>query len=67
MSAVQMELPQWLSKAVRKQVLSPAQAWLIFDLQLMSDQDLTVMPPLLDDLMERLFLYERSPANRLPV
>ncbi len=67
MPAMKIDLPSWLDEAVCSQVLSQSQAWLIYDQCLLSETEEAEMPMQFDPMMERLYLYEATPVNSLPL
>lgn len=68
MSAHQMHLLPWLETAVSNNVLSPAQAWALHDLALITEYgQMATAPPEWWPWMQRLHLFETEPQNKLPI
>lgn len=60
-------LPRWMQRAVKAEVISPDEAQEIYKLSLESETDWVELPPHLFNAAERIHLWERLPANSLPV
>lgn len=68
MSAQQAYLEDWLQEAVNLGAVSAQEAWMLQDVALLtplgSARDL---PEKFEPMLDRLFLLEVTPANRLPL
>ncbi len=68
MSAQQAYLEDWLQEAVSLGAVSEQEAWMLQDAALLtplgSQRDL---PEVFEPMIDRLWLLEAKPANRLPV
>ena len=68
MSAQQAHLEDWLQEAVSLGAVSTQEAWLLQDAALLTPPGCRrELPEDFEPMIDRLFLLEVRPANRLPV
>ena len=68
MSAQQAYLEDWLQEAVSLGAVSTQEAWLLQDVALLTPPGCQQeLPEAFEPMIDRLFLLEVKPANRLPV
>lgn len=68
MSAQQAHLEEWLQEAVSLGAVSEQEAWMLQDAALLTPPGFKrELPEVFEPMIDRLFLLEARPANRLPV
>lgn len=68
MSAQQAYLEDWLQEAVELGAISSQEAWLLQDAALLTPPgSKKELPEDFEPMIDRLYLLEAKPANRLPV